>query len=244
MTSAGWNWVRVAVVLLVLLGLAAAWRYTGLREWADPHELAEIVQPYRKAWYSFPATVLVFVVTLLFMFPLLVLVFVCGIVFGPWLGPFYAMSGALAGAVLPFYIGRRVGRERIERIAGGVVKKVDKMLERRGVVAVFLVRKVPLNYTLTNMICGASGVAFRDFLLGSLLGTGGAVIVITVFGAQLMDMLADPQPGHVAVGVGIVAGLALLALLMQYLVNRKLVGKDEHGESDEASARAGQKFSA
>src|SRR6185436_17519025 len=106
--------------------------------------------------------------------------------FGPLWGCIYALLGSVASSVLPFLIGRRLGRKRVERIIGKkIVGKVSSALERRGIVAIFLVRKVPAPFTLANLVCGVCPVTLRDFLLGTLLGMGTGVLLITVLGARL-----------------------------------------------------------
>jgi phospholipase D1/2 len=215
------RWWLLVVGALGVAALAAAWRFTPLRGWLDPERIAAAVQPYRTSWIALPATLLVFVVLELVMFPVLVLVFACGIVFGPWLGGAYALAGAVASSLLPFAIGRRLGRETVERRGGPVVGRIQRVLDRKGVIAVFLVRKIPAPFTLVNVVCGASAVAWTDFVLGTVLGMGTGVILITVLGGQLLDLVRDPQPVRIALALLLLAAPLLLALVAQRLLNRK-----------------------
>ncbi len=207
--------------MLVVVSLAAMWQFTPLREWLDPAAIAAAVAPYRTSWIALPATVLVFVVLELVLFPVLVLVFACGIVFGPWLGAGYALVGAVASALIPFAIGRRVGREAVERRGGPLVRRIERVLDRKGVIAVFLVRKIPAPFTLANLVCGASAIGWTDFVLGTLLGMGTGVILITVLGGQLLDLVSDPQPGRIAVALLLLAAPLVLALVAQRLLNKR-----------------------
>src|SRR5690348_12802735 len=50
----------VAVVLLLLVALAAAWKWTDLAEWADPDAITGRLEPLRARWYGLPIVVLVF----------------------------------------------------------------------------------------------------------------------------------------------------------------------------------------
>jgi uncharacterized membrane protein YdjX (TVP38/TMEM64 family) len=215
------RWLAAGGVVLLLLLLAALWKWTGLRAWADPDRLAGMFEPYRHSWWALPVVVVVFVVAELLLFPVLVLIFVCGLAFGPWLGAIYALIGSLAGALVPFFIGRRLGRKRLERWGGGVVRKMSKVLERRGVVAVFLVRKIPAPFTLVNLVCGAAPVTVRDFVVGTVLGMGTGVLLITFLGAQIVEIVKDPEPGRIALAVGLLLVPLLLALVVQRVVNRR-----------------------
>jgi uncharacterized membrane protein YdjX (TVP38/TMEM64 family) len=151
----------------------------------------------------------------------LVLIFVCGLAFGPWLGALYALIGSVASALVPFFIGRRLGRQRLESWGGSLVRRMTKVLERRGVVAVFLVRKIPAPYTLVNLVCGATTVTARDFVAGTVLGMGTGVLLITFLGAQIVEIVKDPEPGRIALALGLLFVPLVLALGLQRYVNRR-----------------------
>jgi len=55
------------------------------------------LEPYRHAWYALPVVMLVFVV--LALVPVVLLIAATGVVFGPILGPLYAMAGCRIGWV-------------------------------------------------------------------------------------------------------------------------------------------------
>jgi uncharacterized membrane protein YdjX (TVP38/TMEM64 family) len=222
MKSVPFGWIRVAAVLVFIALAGAAWQWTDLREWADPERLADRLEPYRKNWLAFPATILVFVVAELFLFPVLVLVFVCGLVFGPWWGTLYALTGSVASAIVPFLIGRRIGREKLEQVGGTLVRKMEKVLDKRGIIAVFLVRKIPAPFTLVNLVCGASPLSLRDFVLGTLLGMGTGVILITVVCAHLIDIVRDPELGEIALALFLLAIPIGVALILQRVLNRRV----------------------
>jgi phospholipase D1/2 len=220
MSGATRFWVRIAVVLLAAAAAASAWKWTPLRELVDPGQLSAQLEPYRTSWFALPLVVAVFVLAELVMFPVLVLIFVCGVVFGPWLGPLYALTGAVASALPPFWLGRRLGRERLEAWGGERVRRLAWMLERRGVIAVFLVRKIPAPYSLVNLICGACALSLRDFVLGTVLGMVTGVVLLTVLGGELLELLADPDPVRVTFAILLLAATITIALLVQRVVNR------------------------
>ena len=215
-------WIEIASCLLLVAALAAAWKWTVLGEWLAPQRLGDMLEPYRTSWIGLPLVILVFVVAELVLFPVLVLVFVCGLAFGPWLGAAYAMAGSVASAVPPYLIGRWLGRKRIERWGGAVLRKLDDVLRHKGVIAVFLVRKIPAPYSLVNLACGASGVPLLDFVLGTALGMATGIILITVIGAQFHELFSDPDPGKIGLALGVLAGAVALTLLSQWFLNRRL----------------------
>ena len=90
--------------------------------------------------------------------------------------------------------------------------------ERNGTLAVFFVRKVPAPFTLTNIVVGASSVAYRDFVIGTLLGMGAFVIALAGFGYQLTQAIRDPSPAT-WIGAALFVGVPLT---LAWLINRAL----------------------
>jgi uncharacterized membrane protein YdjX (TVP38/TMEM64 family) len=109
-------------------------------------------------------------------------------------------------------------------IGAGIVAKVASALERRGIVAIFLVRKVPAPYTLVNLVCGACPIRIRDFLLGTFFGMGTGVLLITVLGARLPDLVRHPSVGSVAFALALLLAPLALTLIAQRVVNRSSRG--------------------
>jgi phospholipase D1/2 len=216
------RWLQAAAILLPLALLAAAWKWTDLRDWAHPDRLAETFAPFRSSWFGAPLMVVIFVVAELFMFPVLVLILVSGIVFGPWIGTLVALAGSLASAIVPFLAGRKLGHRRLERIGGAALRALDKVLAKRGVLAVFLVRKIPAPFTLVNLACGASRVSMSDFVYGTLLGMGTGIVLITVLGDRLIEIVHDPTPRHIALSILFLLVPVIPALLIQRAVNRRM----------------------
>jgi phospholipase D1/2 len=222
MSTPRWIWLQVGVAVLVLLALAAAWRWTDLSEWTSPERLSDLLEPYRTSWLGLPLVLALFVVGELLLFPVLVLIFVCGLAFGPLLGPAYAMAGTLAGAVLPFFLGRWIGRRRLLDWGGPPARKLAKALDRKGLVAVFVVRKVPAPFTVINMLCGACNVSFTDFVLGTFLGMATGIVLITIFGSQLGGLISNPQPARLGIAAGVLLLTVSLVLYLQRTLNKRL----------------------
>ncbi len=215
----GFSWI--ALGLCAALAAAAAWRWTPLREWAEPERLSGWLEAYRTSWFALPLTVATFVVLGLVLFPVLALIFACGIVFGPVLGTLYALSGSLSSALVSFFLGRRIGRARLERWGGALVRRLEALLEERGLIAVYLVRKIPAPFTLVNLVCGASPVRLRDFLLGTLLGMVTGIALIAILGWELLAILRRGEPGAIAFGLVLAAVPLGLTLWVQRLLVRR-----------------------
>jgi phospholipase D1/2 len=208
-------WLRASAVLIVCGLLLAAWKWLPLLS-LDLHDLSARLEPHRHAWYALPMVMLVFV--LLAALPVVLLIAGTGLAFGPILGPVYAMAGCLASASVGFAIGRWMGRRRVEQLGGDRIARVSRALKRNGTLAVFFVRKVPAPFTLANIVVGASSVAYRDFIIGTLLGMGAFVIALAGFGYQLTKALGSPSP-TTWMGAGL---FIAVPLTLAWLINRAL----------------------
>ena len=207
-------------VLLVIAAVIAVctWLTAPIPIATALHDLSAWIAPHRRAWYAPPFVALAFVVLGLAMVPVLLLITVTGVVFGPLLGPVYAMVGCLASASIGFAIGRWTGLGRIERVGGTRLTRAVQSLERNGTLAVFLLRKIPAPFLLANIVAGASRVRYRDFVVGTVLGMTAAVVALAGLGYQLTNFLQRPSPAT-ALGATLFVGIPLT---LAWVVNRLL----------------------
>ena len=226
----------IAGISLAILGWErhVTWRLADL---PDADQFSLWLAEYRRAWYALPVVAAAFTVLGVAMVPVLVMVAATGIAFGPWLGPPYAMVACLTSASAGFGLGRWIGPARVRSVGGERVLKITRALERNGTLAVFFLRKVPAPFMLANVLAGASGVRYRDFVLGTLLGMGAFVVALAGFGYQIREVIRNPTPLSVLAAVGFLAVPFTIAwLLNRVLKNRSEVrGHREHGPSREAS---------
>ena len=104
-------------------------------------------------------------------------------------------AGALAGAYLWYWIGARLGVERIAKFAERHgrwltltpqdVHKADAWFDRYGGGAVFVGRLVPAVRTLISLPAGVSGMKLPKFLFYSALGTVLWTTLLTLLGYWL-----------------------------------------------------------
>ena len=207
---------RLGETTLVLLCLAAAFAayHTGIG--VSPGELASWLAPHRHAWYALPATMASFVV--LAVMPVLLLITATGVVFGPVLGPLYAMAGCRASASAAFALGRWLGRRRVERWGGSRFAQISRRVARNGTLAVFLIRKIPAPFALVNIAIGASPIRYREFVVGTALGMTIAVIALAGFSAQLTELWRQPSPQSLAQAAAFLA----IPLTATLVINRFL----------------------
>jgi uncharacterized membrane protein YdjX (TVP38/TMEM64 family) len=157
----------------------------------DASELSTRLSNDRYAWWAPALVVLGFVA--FSIVPVMLLVSLTGIVFGPVLGPLYAMTGCLASASTAFAIGRWIGPRHVDGWGGERTTRLLGLLRRNGTLGVFLIRKIPMPFVLVNVMLGASRVGYREFLIGSALGMAAMVVGLAGFGYQLAETWRDPS---------------------------------------------------
>ncbi len=207
--------VGLALFLLILGSAAAAWQWTPLGEGTHLKSLIDGAATWRHHPLALPAVVITYVLAGFAVVPVTLLIAATGAAFGPVLGALYAMAGVLASAAVAHAIGSALAPPTVQRLAGSRVERFLRARGKGGVLAVALVRMIPLApFTIVNVAFGALHVKARVFLLGTVLGMGPGIVSI-VFLVDRLDAAAR-QPGvatiaWLAFAVLLAAGLAAVA---------------------------------
>jgi uncharacterized membrane protein YdjX (TVP38/TMEM64 family) len=208
--------VAVAAVLLLLVLGAAAWRWTPLNQWLDPHSLIATAEGLRRSPYAPLVVGCVYVAAALLVFPVTLLNTVIVIAFDPLVGASYALAGAALSAAVTYGIGRGLGRKTVRRIAGARINALSERLGRRGAAAMALVRLVPIApYTIVNMVAGASHIGFRDFMIGTVLGLTPGIVATAIFVDRAAAAISNPGFGTMALLAAAVAAIAAAAIVLR-----------------------------
>lgn len=201
-----------AIALAVVGAVVGLWLVLGDRL-PDAEQVSAWLGPYRRSWYAIPAAMTAFVVLPIVLIPVLGMSVAAGLVFGPWLGSACALAGCLLSATFWFAVGRRLGADVVQRV-GGRMQILDRGLGRNGVVAVYLIRKVPAPFVLVNLVIGASRIRLLDFLVGTGLGMGALVVVLATAGARIGRHTAASTVWSI---VAVLASLALAIAVNQWM---------------------------
>jgi phospholipase D1/2 len=186
-------WLRIALVVLPIAILGAAWRYTPLSELMNPQAFSDSMQA-GGAWGPLLALGL-FMVLGLIAFPVNVLIVATAAAFGIWPGLLYAAVGAMVSAFLTYLVGRKMGPRLLRKIIGPRINKVSRSIARNGIMAVTLVRLMPVApFTLVNLVAGAIRIPLLDYMVGTALGLAPGLILMTALGDRLLRIMTDPSP--------------------------------------------------
>lgn len=222
MRSRGWLFVILGVAIV---GIGLLWKYTPLAELIQPAKLAAQIERFGHTPWGPLAMLGLYVIGGFVMMPLLALLAATALVFEPVTAIAIALTGALLNAAAVYFVGAKLLRGRVERSFGDAIARVRGALQSRGVIAVAMIRMVPVApFSLVNVAAGSIGIPFRDYLFGTFLGLAPGTVLICVFGQELKDLLRDPSPTRVIAVVAIAAAWILLSLAIQRFVSRRNAG--------------------
>jgi uncharacterized membrane protein YdjX (TVP38/TMEM64 family) len=160
-----------------------------------------------------------FVLGGLVIFPVVVLIAATAAALGPWLGFASALVGVLLSAALLFMIGRFMGHKRLQSLLGNRALRIQKRIAGKGVVAVALIRMVPIApFSLVNLLAGASQLTLRDFLIGTVLGMAPGIITMAALGTQIADFARNASWSSAALLGLTIAAWVCVCLGAQFVV--------------------------
>ncbi len=184
-------WGKIALFVLVVAGLTALWRFTPLAQVVT----AENVIGWAKAFAVRPWAPLVLIAAYtpacFIMFPRPLITLAGVVAFGPWLGFLYAVVGIVGSSVVTYYLGKRMRRDTVRRLAGRKLDKMVEVLKKHGLLAMTLLRLVPIApFAVEGIVAGAVRLKLWHLAVGTGIGMLPGTLVATIFGDQLETALS------------------------------------------------------
>jgi uncharacterized membrane protein YdjX (TVP38/TMEM64 family) len=214
----------VLVLMAALVVLAIAWPWSPMAEEQALETAARWGREFRGSPQALFWTLGAYVIGSVMMLPVTFLIGLTAAVFPTSASLFYAFTGSLLGAVVTYFLGSRLGRDTVRRLAGGRLNLISRRLSRQGVLAVLLVRAVPVApFSVVNMVAGASKVRFREYLAGTVLGMLPGIVAVTLFADSLAEAIR--RPGAASYGV-LVTVAALISLGVFWTEKRFGAGRE------------------
>lgn len=187
----------------------------------EPRALVETLKGWGDRTGALPAFAALYLLATSALLPSAVLNVVSGAMWGFWGGLWPNLVLANVVGHLHFAVGRWLGRERMRQL---LIRRnwtaAIAELEQAGVVTVLVLRQTPIPFMATNLVCGASPITWRQFLVGHFIGLLPGVVVSTWFSAAVAEgvegakeaaflkaALAGGSLVVVAVGTRLVMGL-------------------------------------
>jgi len=214
--------LRLAPVVLAAVLLVLAWRTTALAEWTRPDLLQGALQDIGNQGLAPLLVIGLFVLAGLVMFPVTVLIAATAAAFGAWPGVAYAGAGALASAMITYFIGRGLGETILRDAMGPRLGRIRGAIARRGIIAVTSIRLVPIApFTLVNLAAGAARIPIVDYAVGTALGLAPGLITLSALGDRIMPIFRAPSLLDVSILIAVVVAWIALSIGLQALVMRR-----------------------
>jgi phosphatidylserine/phosphatidylglycerophosphate/cardiolipin synthase-like enzyme/uncharacterized membrane protein YdjX (TVP38/TMEM64 family) len=229
--------LKLSLIVLVPLGLAAAWRWTPLGKWLTIEVLSSWAGLLQDQTALGLVAVAIFVLGGLVMVPVLLLVGASAVVFPPLESVAVSLSGCLCSAAMSYFIGSRLGRNTVRKVIGKRLHRLNRRLAERGILAIALIRNLPVApFSIVNLLAGASHIRFRDYLLGTALGMLPGIVGMSIFADRLLSVLRSPNVVNV-----LVSATALGALVLGFWwLQRRLVGNRKPSAPEPALNQDGE----
>ena len=201
------------------IALALLWKYTPLAEFVSRDNAMRVAEAFQDHWWAPIAVILAYTPASFVMFPRWLITMTAVIAFGPYEGFIYGSMGMVLAALVTYFPGRLVATDTVRRLAGPRMQHIANVVKRRGLLAVSIVRLVPIApFPVVNIVLGALRVRLRHFVFGTMLGMLPGMLAATVLSDQLAAALEDPT----SVNWWLVAAAVLMLLTRAYFGQRWL----------------------
>ncbi|HEX8751437.1 MAG TPA: VTT domain-containing protein [Nitrospira sp.] len=207
--------LSASIGLLLLVLLAGIWQWTPVRDQLDVLAMAAHLEELAKGPTAPLVTIAGFLIGGLLVVPVLVLIAVTVLAFGPWWGFLYALIGMTLSALLTFVLGRLLGRKLMDHLSGSRVYRVSRAFAAKGILAVVMLRLIPVApFSIVNAVAGASHIRAKDFLVGTVIGEMPGLLGFALFIDQVTETFRNPGPGSFGLLAVIVAVILLSVLAL------------------------------
>jgi uncharacterized membrane protein YdjX (TVP38/TMEM64 family) len=169
--------------------------------------------------------------------PLIVFVIGNAMAYGLIKGFLYSWIGSVIGAMLVFFIIRRLGQKKFFTFIRNhkQVKKVMQWFERHGFGPLFLLMCFPFSPSaIINLVAGLSRISFQQFLLAVIMGKSVMIFTIAFVGDSITSFAEHPVK-TVIVGICIV-----LFWIVGKIIEKRIQKRSELADKKKILQHAGE----
>ncbi len=128
--------------------------------------------------------ILLYTISTLLVLPSTTLNLMGGALFGLWMGTLWTTLAALAAAVVAFGFTRTLGQRQVRDRFSGSWQTLDTELRKGGLFYMAAIRLLPIiPYGLVNYAAGLTSITFRDYIVGTSIGTLPGIIPFVLLGS-------------------------------------------------------------
>ena len=159
--------------------------------------------------YSFFLFLCAYAIRPILLVPDSVMLVIGGATFGPWIGILGGYIGENVSALIAFSISRFLGNKWASHSHIDFVRKLDKVVQRRGFITLMILRLIPIApFDPINYGAGLTSMSYRTYILGTALGVIPSLTVYVLLGSAI----ANPKLLIVALVLTIFICIKLVAM--------------------------------
>jgi len=183
----------------------------------DQSEFFGMMQSLSDSPWAIPVTIALFCGLAFIGAPQWMLITGTVLAFGVWEGGILSWIGSFAAAILGFWIGNKLGAERLRRVDDKLIRKLSAGVRKNGFMTSLVVRLVPTGPAiLVNLAAGVSRMKFFHFAAGTAIGIIPKIVVVCLISQGLISGLSNLQLALCF------AGLAGVAIFLSWLARKRL----------------------
>lgn len=112
-----------------------------------------------------------------------------GAIFGIWWGTVWTTIAAIIAAIIAFYYSRTIGRDLIAHRMEKSITTINAEMQQGGLFYMFAIRLLPIiPYGIVNFAAGLTSISFRDYIIGTMLGTLPGILPFVMMGSGLKSV--------------------------------------------------------
>ena len=132
--------MKIIFLIAGVLILAALWRWTPAGEWVDMESARAAGYWIRRQPFTPLLVLSAYILGGMVAFPVTLMVMATVIVFGPWWGLAYALTGSELSALVVFGAGRLLGSDAVRRFSGSLLNRLSRKISNSGLTAIITFR--------------------------------------------------------------------------------------------------------
>lgn len=188
------NIIKIGTLVVVILGLLAAYFLTPLSEYVSVDKITELTS-------DVPQTIPVALIFLGISFvggallaPIPLIAFAVSLVFDVWFSVLIAIPGFLLASRSGYGVGRLIGTDSFGKTVTKHVDSIRDKVDDKGAWSILALRLAPTPpFTITSMISGAIKINIVKYAAGSTLGIAPLGLSAIFFGKGAIEMMKDPS---------------------------------------------------
>ncbi len=213
--------MKPLLLAVFLVAAIAAVHFSGASRYLEQEKLRELIQGYgvlAPALY-----ILIYSLAPVFFLPGLPITIVGGILFGPFWGVVYTITGATIGASLAFLTARYLARDWVDRkLTSPRWRRLDREVETHGWKVVAFTRLIPaFPFNLLNYAFGLTRIPFTHYVAATFVCMLPACIAFIVFSSSLPGLIRGKVSPSLLAGILLVAAVSLIPVVHRRIKARR-----------------------